>query len=131
MNRVIKTLVAGVATATLVGAPAIAMVGIGTAGAATAKVSPAARYNASITFGTGPAFSSPLRMTTAGKFTFTAGPHGTWTETGSVIHMTGTLDSTKFTFVIGQAGKNLGSATKPGKITVAGTQLGTWYAVRG
>jgi hypothetical protein len=35
-----------------------------------------------------------------------------------------------FAFVIEQTGKNLGSATNQGTISVGGTQIGTWCAVR-
>jgi hypothetical protein len=34
-------------------------------------------------------------------------------------------------YAIDQKGKNLGSAKDQGTVTVAGVQIGTWYAVRG
>ncbi len=131
MNRVLKTLVAGVATVSLVATPAIAMVGISTAGAATPTVSPVGRYNATITLGPAGSFVSPLKVNANGTFGFTGGPHGTWTETGNVIHMSGTIKSTTYAFVIKQLGKKLGSPTKQGTVTLDGTPFATWYAVRG
>jgi len=130
MNRLCKTMVASAATVLLLGAPAIAMVGLGSAGAATTVKSPAGKYTATITYGT-TSFPTPLKMTSAGKFKFTAGPSGKWTETGDVVDLTGKIDKEKFVYAIDQVGKKLGSATDQGTITVAGVQIGTWYAVRG
>lgn len=130
MNRVLKTLVASAATVSLLGTPAIAVVGIGTAGATAAVASPVGKYTATITYGT-TSFPTPLKMKATGKFAFTAGPKGKWTETAGVLHLTGKIKKETFAFVIDQVGKNLGSATDQGTITVAGTQIGTWYAVRG
>ena len=130
MNRVLKTLVASVATVSLLGAPAIATIGVGPAGATTAVTSPVGKYTATITYGT-TSFPTPLSVKATGKFNFTAGPKGTWTETSNVLHLTGKIKKSTFAFVIKQTGKNLGSATKQGTISVGGTQIGTWYAVRG
>ncbi len=131
MNRVTKTLVAGVATVSLVGAPAIAMVGMGTAGAATTVVSPVGKYTATLTLD-GTSGTVPLKINGNGTFVFPGGgPKGTWTEAANVVHMTGKLDKLTWGFVVHQSGKNLGSAAKPGTVKVKGMQLGTWYAVRG
>ncbi len=90
MNRVLKTLVASVATVSLVGAPAIAMVEAGPAGATTAVTAPAGKYKAFITYGT-TTIHTPLSLTAAGKFTFEKELHGKWTETADVVHMTGKI----------------------------------------
>jgi len=129
-NRVFKTLVAGVATVSLVGAPAIAMVAVGPAGATTPAISPVGRYSATISLGDS-SFVDPLKVNVNGTFAFTGGPHGTWTETGNVIHMAGTIKSTNYAFVIKQLGKKLGSTAKQGTIALDGTPFTTWYAVRG
>jgi len=130
INRVFKTLVAGVATVSLVGAPAIAMIAVGPAGATTPAISPVGRYNATISLG-GSSFVDPLKVNVNGTFGFTGGPHGTWTETGNVIHMAGTIKSIPYSFAIKQLGKKLGSTTKQGTVTAEGTPFATWYAVRG
>jgi hypothetical protein len=131
MIRLLKAVVAGVAATSLLATPVIAMVGSGTAGAATTVVSPAGKYDATILF-SGSSFSSPLKLNTNGTFAFTGGPHGTWTEAANVIHMTGTLKNAgSYGFVIKQKGKNLGSVTKPGSITMDGKSFANWYAVRG
>jgi len=132
MNRVVKTLVAGVATASLVGAPAIATVGAGTAGAVTAVKSPVGKYNATIVLTPSGSFPSQLKLKANGTFVFADhGPHGTWTETGNVVNMTGTIKKNTYAFVITQLGKKLGTAKKQGTITENGAPFGTWYAVRG
>ena len=130
MNRMHKKLMAGVATVLLTGTPAIAMVGIGTAGAAPAVASPVGKYTATIVSGPS-SFTSPLTMNKIGTFRFTGGPHGTWTEATNVIHMTGTYKTGAYLFTVRQIGKNLGSVTKQGTITLNGSKFAKWYAVRG
>jgi hypothetical protein len=118
----------------MVGGPAIAVVGVGAAGAAPvgsspAAISPAGSYTATIISSVS-TFPSPLTLTRGGSFVFTGGPQGTWTETGDVIHMTGTLSGHTYVFSIRQFGKNLGSTTKRGTITLDGAKFARWYGVR-
>jgi hypothetical protein len=126
-NRMLKTVVAVVATMSLVAPPAIAAVGAGTAGAAT--ISPVGRYNATIV-GVGHSFPSPLTIRMHGQFGFKGGPQGTWTESKHVISMVGTLAGATWVFVIRRFGNNLGSVTNEGTVTMNGKRFGKWLAVR-
>jgi hypothetical protein len=105
------------------------LIGTRVAGAATSTGSPAGAYTATIYAKKSPAAQDPLTLTAKGRFSFTKGPKGTWTETGTAITMDGTYKGESFTFTIKQSGANLGSKAHPGLITLSGTTFAKWYAV--
>jgi len=119
-------------SAAAVGLFVLGVVAGGTAAeASTAPPSPVGRYTATITDMGGP-FSDPLTVKANGHFVFSGGPKGTWSETGDVVRMKGTIGpGTRFVFVIHQIGRNLGSESKQGTVTEGGTFFGSWYALRG
>lgn len=93
------------------------------------STSPAGSYTATLFAPKEPSFSTPLTLTAKGHFSFTSGPKGTWTETGTALTMTGTFQKTSFVFTIKQRGANLGSKAHPGKLTADGTPDAKWFAV--
>jgi hypothetical protein len=120
---------ASAASVLLISVASLGLIGTQVAAAKTAPASPAGSYTATIVATKSPAAQDPLTLTAKGRFAFTKGPKGTWTETGTAITMNGTFKGTPFTFTIKQAGSNLGSKAHPGLITVSGAKFAKWYAV--
>jgi hypothetical protein len=116
-------LLVGVSGLVLAGAPAASA-------RSAAPASPAGAYTATLFAPHQQSAQDSLTLTAKGRFSFQAGPKGTWTETGRAITMTGTFKNTTFVFTITQLGTKLGSKAHPGKFTADGTPDAKWFAVQ-
>jgi hypothetical protein len=114
------------AVAVLVGVAGMGLIGTQTASAAA---SPAGSYTATLMAPKEASVQDALTLTAKGHFSFTSGPKGTWTESGTSITMTGKYKKTTYGFTIDQRGTDLGSKAHPGLITENGQTIAKWYAV--
>lgn len=132
MNIITRTLVGSLAGVAMMGTIGL---GLTTANAAGASTSPVGHYTDHVDLtavGSSGSGKLVLKAKTWSVDLSTLGYdlHGTWSLKGTTVTFNATYEDEPLVGVVKEKGNNLGSKADQGTLTLNGSQIGTFYAIR-